>query len=167
MVNAPLTCRLDDKLIVEGNACVMVNVEIQFSTGYLFSLSSSFFFFPPPLYPLDLARIERTSNLCPRNCIFLPSPLSFYTGNNTDNRSIVFEAIILLTEIYHHHRHRRRHPMPHESVNWLLVRSTDIVDVFAIYSIRIVDSSRFSRDVFLLKSGITCHVGFARATTVA
>ena len=100
MVNAPLTCRLDDKLIVEGNACVMVNVEIQFSTGYLFSLSSSFFFFPPPLYPLDLARIERTSNLCPRNCIFLPSPLSFYTGNNTDNRSIVFEAIILLTEIY-------------------------------------------------------------------
>lgn len=47
--------------------------------------------------------------------------------------------------------------MPYESVNWLLVRSSDIVDVFAIYSVRIVDSSRFSRDVFLLKSGITCH----------
>lgn len=122
-----------------------------------FSFSSSSFFLLH--YPLDLARIE-TLNLCPRNCIFLPSPLSFYTGNNTDNRSIVFEAIILLTEIYHRHHHRLRRPVPHESVNSC---AQDIMDVFAIYSVRIVDSSRFSRDVFLLKSGITCHVGFARA----
>lgn len=120
MVNAPLTCRLDDKLIVEGNACVMVNVEIQFSTGYLSS---------PPLllhYPSDLARIEPQTFV--RAIVFFSS-LSFYTGNNTDNRSIVFEAIILLTEIYHrHHRH-----VPHESVNWLLVRSSDIVDGIRLY----------------------------------
>lgn len=86
--------------------------------------------FPPLLhYPPDLARIEPLKPLFAQFYFSPLSSLSFYTGNNTDNRSIVFEAIILLTEIYHRHD---RH-VPHESVNWLLVRSSDIVDGIRLY----------------------------------